>query len=111
MHDDFGYLAQIPRTTQLVDYVFGSGPSGLVGLGRIEVGATTEDHEEEGDEDPSLEDGPSVGQPLPGLLAAAQIVNHADEVADEDDGTPNEKHVENRLRHINAQHPQGDSDD
>ena len=59
----------------------------------------------EGDEDIVLEDGPSVLQPLPRLLAPTEVVNHTHEVAYKDDGAPHKQQVEHRLRHIDAQQP------
>ena len=111
MEGNLRNLVEVPMASHLVDHVFGRVPSGFIGFGGVEVGSAAEEHEHKSDEDPVLEDGPGISQPLPCLLAAEKVVDHADEVANEDDGAPNEEHVEHGLWYIKTQHPQGDGDD
>ena len=108
--NNVGHLLQAPTAAHLVHHVLGGVPSRFVGLGRVEVGAATEEQTCKGDESKGLENGPSVLQPLPGFLAAQEIVNHANHISCQHNQTPNKQHIEHGLRHIDAQHAQGEGD-
>ena len=76
MEDDAGNHVQIPMAAHLVDHAFGGFPCCFVGYGGVEVGAAAEEQSCEGDEGEGLEDGPSLLQPLPSLLASKEVVEH-----------------------------------
>ena len=92
----------------LVDHVLGRVPCRFVGHGGVEVGAAAEKQSREGDKGERLQDGPSVLQPLQGLLAAKEVVKHPNHIPRKDDGAPHEQHVEHRPGHIDAQQPQAE---
>ena len=101
----------VPKASHLVDHVLGGVPCRFIGFGRVEVGAATEKQSREGDEGEGLENGPSILQPLPSLLAAHQVVNHSYHIASQHNETPNEKHIEHWSRQINGTQAQCDGDD
>lgn len=106
---NFGNLFQTPMASDLVDHVLGCDPGRFVGQGRVKIGAAAEEQTREGDEGEGVQHSPCILEPLPGLLAAIEVVKHPNYVACKNDEAPCKEHVEHRQRHKNAQHPQSES--
>ena len=108
--DDVGYLLYAPMAAHLVDHVFSGIPSRFVGFGGVEVGTAAEEQSREGDESEGVEHRPGILQPLPGTLAAKEVVEHPYHIAREDDKAPREEHPKYRQGEQNTQHSQGEGD-
>ena len=89
-----GYQVHTPCTANLSHHVFGGVPCHLIGFGGVEVGAGAEEKSGEGDEDKGQEDSPGAAQPFYRFATAEGIVDGADQRAEENDSSPDNRNVE-----------------
>lgn len=102
---------QIPVSADALDHILCCAPRFLVRLGRVQVGAASEEKAGKSNEYERHSDRPTCLKPRESGLEAAQMVEHPHGSADEYDQRPDEEHIEHRGRDSGLKNIKGQADE
>ncbi len=102
---------QVPVAAYSLDHILCRTPRFLIRLGRVQVGAASEEKAGESNEYERHSDRPASLKPREGGLEAAQMVEHPHGGAYEYDQRPDEEHIEHRSRDRGLKNIKGHADE
>lgn len=102
---------QVPVAADALDHILCCAPRFLVRLGRVQVGAASEEKAGKSNEYERHSDRPTCLKPRESGLEATKMVEHPHGRAYEYDQCPDEEHIEHRSRHSDFKNIKGHADE